>query len=331
VPADLKWEIIGQEVSTPVITGAILPFSQLNFFQQLVAPYTYALMYCLDFMTGYLPWWAAIIGTTATARLLFFPLVVKQNIIGIKSYNVMPETQRIQQQLNEAMLSGDSYAKALAQTRLNDLYKKHGITLKDRLKPILIQAPLYMSFFFLLRKLTGIPVEGLKTGGALWFTDLTLADPYYILPLITSSSMFILLEYGLEGGSNPQVMTPVARYILRAVPVGVFLVTCNFPAATLLFWSTSNIFTLTYAMIMKTKTFKEKFNIPKRAQIDPSSLPVNSMTFKGQVKSAVDKAQARKTTQDVRRLDDIAFRKAGVGPLKKTYKEPPEARAEGKV
>jgi len=48
----------------------------------------------------------------------------------------------------------------------------------------LAMAPVFISFFFGLRKMANLPVESMKEGGLFWFTDLTLADPYYILPLL---------------------------------------------------------------------------------------------------------------------------------------------------
>uniref|UniRef100_A0A6G1SCR7 Mitochondrial inner membrane protein OXA1L n=1 Tax=Aceria tosichella TaxID=561515 RepID=A0A6G1SCR7_9ACAR len=307
------------------LTGAVLPFSSLNFLQVMLFPYTYAVMYYMDFLLNYLPWWQAIILTTATARLVFFPLVVRQNVIGIKTFNLLPETQKIQIKVNEALAAGDAYNQALARTKLQILYKEHGLSMKDRLMPILIQAPMYMSIFFLLRTLTSVPAEGLTTGGTLWFTNLTVPDPLFILPAITCSSMFLLLEFGMEGSMDPkQGMAPIGRYLMRSLPFVMFLFIHNFPAATLLFWSTSNIFTLSYAMLMKNSWVKQKLNIPARLKHDPASLPLSNISMRDQFKDTMEKAKVKRTSMDVRRLDDIAFRKAGVGPLRKTYKEPPK-------
>lgn len=57
-----------------------------------------------------------------------------------------------------------------------------------------------MSFFICLRRMSNLPVESLKVGGLFWFTDLTISDPYYILPLVTCASLWTALEYGVESG-----------------------------------------------------------------------------------------------------------------------------------
>ena len=46
------------------------------------------------------------------------------------------------------------------------------------------------------------PVDSMKTGGLSWFTDLTVPDPYYILPLLTSVTLFIQFYLGVEYGTK---------------------------------------------------------------------------------------------------------------------------------
>ena len=56
------------------------------------------------------------------------------------------------------------------------------------------QIPVFVSVFFGLRQLTNLPLVSLKDGGMLWFVDLTVADPYYLLPAITSLTMLATIE-----------------------------------------------------------------------------------------------------------------------------------------
>ena len=48
-----------------------------------------------------------------------------------------------------------------------------------------------------LREMANLPVETLKTGGILWFTDLTLCDQFYLLPIITSITLLVTIEVSL--------------------------------------------------------------------------------------------------------------------------------------
>lgn len=54
--------------------------------------------------------------------------------------------------------------------------------------------PIFLSVFFGLRAMAELPVESMRTGGALWFTDLTVPDMYWGLPILTSLTLFATLE-----------------------------------------------------------------------------------------------------------------------------------------
>ena len=59
---------------------------------------------------------------------------------------------------------------------------------------IIAQLPVFVTFFFGIKGMANLPVESFKTGGYLWFQDLTLCDPYFVLPIICSFSMLATLE-----------------------------------------------------------------------------------------------------------------------------------------
>lgn len=307
-------------VVTPV-TGAILPFANLNFLQVCLLPVTYGVMYYTDFLLNFMPWWGAILGTTVTLRLLLFPAYLKQHIVGIKSHNILPETQRLQASINDALSDGDHYNISMNRAKLNLLHKEHDLTMLQRLGPSLIQVPFYMTVFFLFRQLSQLPVESLTTGGIAWFSNLTVPDPYYILPALTSATMLAIVEFGFK--ISPQAMTPMGRYIMRAFPVGLFFLVKGFPASITLFWSATNLVTLIFNLMFNQQWVCKKLNIPDRLKHNMDDLPLAKQTFLGQMRSAVEKSKGKHDASTLRRLDAEAFRKAAVGPIPKTYKEPP--------
>lgn len=54
--------------------------------------------------------------------------------------------------------------------------------------------PVFISFFMGLREMATTPVESMKSGGILWFTDLTLPDQYFAMPIITSLTLWATIE-----------------------------------------------------------------------------------------------------------------------------------------
>ena len=45
-----------------------------------------------------------------------------------------------------------------------------------------------------LREMALLPVLSMKSGGLFWFTDLTVPDPYFALPLMTAATLLITVE-----------------------------------------------------------------------------------------------------------------------------------------
>ena len=78
--------------------------------------------------------------------------------------------------------------------------------------------------------MANLPVESLKDGGFLWLKDLTVHDPYYIMPIITSVTMFITIELGTDG-TNIHAMG-LMRYVLRALPFIVLPFMLHFPGVS---------------------------------------------------------------------------------------------------
>lgn len=50
--------------------------------------------------------------------------------------------------------------------------------------------------FIAIRQMANLPVESMKTGGLAWFPDLTISDPYYVLPLMTVGVLYAAIEVG---------------------------------------------------------------------------------------------------------------------------------------
>lgn len=57
--------------------------------------------------------------------------------------------------------------------------------------------PVFVSVFMGLRGMTNVPIDSLRTGGMLWFTDLTISDQYFLLPIITSATLYLTVEVSL--------------------------------------------------------------------------------------------------------------------------------------
>ena len=74
-----------------------------------------------------------------------------------------------------------------------------------------------------------LPVESMTRGGLLWFEDLTLADPFYTLPIMTSASLYLQFKFAADG-ANLQNLGPIGQGVMKGMPVILLLFTMNFPS-----------------------------------------------------------------------------------------------------
>lgn len=132
-----------------------------------------------------LEWYQTIAVATLCMRLLMFPVMViaQRNMANMN--NNMPAMQAIQEKITDARRRGDMFEMAQLTQELQKLSTAKGINPFKNMIPIVAQLPIFMSFFIGLRGMATCPVESLSTGGILWFENLSVTDPYYLLPLIT--------------------------------------------------------------------------------------------------------------------------------------------------
>ena len=132
-----------------------------------------------------LEWYQTIAVATLCMRLLMFPVMVYAQRNMANMNNNMPAMQAIQEKITDARRRGDMFEMAQLTQELQKLSTAKGINPFKNMMPIAAQLPVFMSFFIGLRGMANCPVESLSTGGILWFENLTLTDPYYLLPLTT--------------------------------------------------------------------------------------------------------------------------------------------------
>ncbi|KAG7265644.1 hypothetical protein CRUP_016491 [Coryphaenoides rupestris] len=222
-----------------------------------------------------MPWWGAIVAGTVLARMAVFPVIVKGQREAAKLNNVMPEMSKLTNRMNDAKQSGNKFEFSRAYADLSVFQKKHNVNpLRGLLVP-LVQAPVFISFFIALRKMAYLPVPSLQTGGTLWFQDLTMADPYYLLPLAVTGTMFFILELGAESGiDNPN--TRKMKTVFRIMPFVILPSPSTSPrSAVFTYWMTSNTFSLCQVALLRLPAVRDKLSIPQKVVHPAEALPPN--------------------------------------------------------
>lgn len=273
-----------------------------------------------------LPWWAAISIATVCIRTMIFPLVLVAQRNAAKMNNNLPQLQVLQMKMSEARNSGNQLEAArLGQEMVIFMKEKDISPMKNVVVP-LAQAPIFISMFMGLRGMANLPVESMQVGGLAWFTDLTVSDPYYLLPIVTSLTMMATIELGTDGARlNAQNMNAM-KWVLRGMPVIIFPFTLQFPAAVLCYWVATNLFSLVQVGFLKIPTIRGFFKIDKLVNHSPESLPQKKKGVVASFKESWSNMQISKEIEERQRYDEMRFTKAGTGPVLRTYKHDPTKR-----
>ncbi|MET0094622.1 MAG: membrane protein insertase YidC, partial [Sedimenticola sp.] len=123
------------------------------------------------------------------------------------------------QRLNQAMM---------------DLYKKEKINPLGGCLPILLQIPFFIALYWVLLE----SVELRQAPFILWIEDLSIKDPYYVLPVIMGVSMF------LQQKLNPAPPDPMQAKIMMSLPFVFTIFFAFFPAGLVLYWVVNNILSI---------------------------------------------------------------------------------------
>lgn len=280
---------------------------------------------CLEFLHISLdvPWWGAILIGTVVVRVVMFPLVIMSQRNTAVMNNNLPEMQVIQMKMSQARQTGNQLEAARYAQEMVGFMKERGLNpLKNMLVP-LAQAPLFISFFMGLRGMANCPVESMTYGGLAWFTDLTVPDQFFLLPVITSATMWATIELGVDGGRLDAQNMQMMRYFLRAIPVIMIPFTINFPGAILVYWCSSNFISLIQVGLLKVPAVRDYFKIPKLIKHSQESLPIKKKGFVDGAKESWTNMKISKELAERQRVDEMIFTRAGKGPLQKTYKFDP--------
>ena len=131
--------------------------------------------------------------------------------------------------------SGRSMAKMRQiQPRMKALQDRYKVNPAAGCLPILIQMPFFLAFYWVLLE----SVEMRQAPFALWITDLSTRDPYFILPLIMGAAMLVQQKL------NPAPTDPVQARVMQIMPVMFTVFFAFFPAGLVLYWVTNTVLSI---------------------------------------------------------------------------------------
>jgi YidC/Oxa1 family membrane protein insertase len=185
------------------------------------------LFWLLSFVFGYVGnWGVAIILVTVLIKLAFYKLTEASGRSMAKMRNLQPRMKALQDRYKDDR-------QALSQAMM-ELYKREKVNPAAGCLPILIQMPFFLAFYWVLLE----SVEMRQAPFALWITDLSSKDPFFILPLIMGAAMFFQQKL------NPAPTDPVQAKVMQIMPVMFTGFFAFFPSGLVLYWVTNTLLSI---------------------------------------------------------------------------------------
>jgi YidC/Oxa1 family membrane protein insertase len=166
--------------------------------------------------------WSILI-LTVIVKAVFFKL-------SATSYRSMANMRRVMPKMNQLKERyGDDKMKLQKATM--ELYKKEQINPFGGCLPMLVQMPVFIALYWVL-------LEGVELRHApwiLWINDLSVMDPFFVLPLLMGVSMYV--QFML----NPTPQDPTQAKIMKFMPVVMTIFFLWFPAGLVLYWLANSV------------------------------------------------------------------------------------------
>jgi YidC/Oxa1 family membrane protein insertase len=167
-------------------------------------------------------WGLAIIGLTLIVKAAFFKL-------SATSYKSMAKMRKLAPKMAEMKERFGDDRQKMSQEMMK-LYKTEKVNPFGGCLPLLIQMPVFLALYWVLME----SVELRHAPFFLWIKDLSVLDPYFVLPVIYGITMWFMQKL------NPQPTDPMQAKVMQMLPLVFTFMFLWFPAGLVLYWVTNN-------------------------------------------------------------------------------------------
>lgn len=204
----------------------------------------FSLMAAIHSVVGNWGW--SIILVTLLIKIVFYWFSDKSYKSMAKMRNLQPKIDSLKERLGD-----DKQAMSKA---MMELYRKEKVNPMGGCLPMLIQVPVFIALYYVLIE----SVQLRQAPWILWVHDLSVRDPYFILPILMGASML------LQTYISPKPADPMQAKIMYLMPVIFTVIFWSFPAGLVLYWLTNQLLSIAQQWYV-FKTYKpEKVSHKKK-------------------------------------------------------------------
>ncbi|WP_249976385.1 membrane protein insertase YidC [Vreelandella olivaria] len=189
-------------------------------------------------------WGWSIVLLTLLVKLALFPLSAKAYKSMARMRKLGPEMQRLKE------MYGDDRQK-MSQEMMK-FYQKEKINPLGGCLPILVQMPVFIALYWMLLE----SVELRHAPFMFWIQDLSVKDPYFILPILMGVSMYV------QQLLNPTPPDPMQAKIMKMLPIIFTFFFLWFPAGLVIYWVVNNIISVAQQYVI-TRNIEKDPNVGK--------------------------------------------------------------------
>ncbi|RAH37219.1 membrane protein insertase YidC [Halomonas sp. SL1] len=186
-------------------------------------------------------WGWSIVILTLLVKAALLPLSAKAYKSMARMRKLGPEMQRLKEQY------GDDRQK-MSQEMMK-FYQKEKINPLGGCLPILVQMPVFIALYWMLLE----SVELRHAPFMFWIQDLSVKDPFFVLPILMGASMFV------QQLLNPTPPDPTQAKIMKLLPVVFTFFFLWFPAGLVIYWVVNNI-----------TSIAQQYFITRKIEADPN-------------------------------------------------------------
>jgi YidC/Oxa1 family membrane protein insertase len=185
-------------------------------------------------------WGWSIILLTLLIKIIFWPL-------SAKSYGSMAKMRILQPQI-EVLKKQFGDDKAGFSKAMMGLYQKEKANPLGGCLPMIVQIPVFIALYWVLME----SVQLRQAPFIFWIHDLSVKDPYFILPVLMGISMFV------QQRMNPPPPDPTQAKIMMFLPVFFTFMFLSFASGLVLYWLVNNCFSVAQQYYVLQKYLKNK-------------------------------------------------------------------------
>ena len=189
-------------------------------------------------------WGWSIILLTIIVKAILYPLTRASYISMAKMKELAPKIEKLRQQYKDD--------KVKLQQSMMQLYKSEKVNPVGGCLPMILQIPVFIGLYWALFS----SVE-LRQATFLWINDLSLPDPFYILPVLLAITMF------LQTFMNPPPADPVQAKMMKIMPLAFSVMFFFFPAGLVIYWLVNNILSILQQWYVNKHVTLKKLNRSK--------------------------------------------------------------------